>query len=503
MSERWLQQVRWTSGLGVMSIATSAARPVGAGPLELSATLDAVEAAASAPLRWCPDAVREGLAALTVDDRAALQVRAEDGGAIEVPEGVTMTRWGDDVTLVSFAGRIGESWIGLRRGGRVERLAVHVESPLLRGREAHRVMVDDLLAESLALAEQGPSETALTHARDVGGAMRLLVVWLLRSGTLERALAMVARSPLRGVGASRRVVPWMVARRVRMDELASNPAVGRGDDPSQVLVRAEEPALLVDTPENRAVAALLRAVSSVMADPEPSAALAEALDDVLALADRVGLRRLSPMGAATTLAGSRSPGYRELTAIARWLEGLRVADDPADASARLALDDSALLYERWCARELSLALGLASTVAPGRSMECALDGVALRLWCQPARAAVASYGLAYRPDVMVDAEGVRLVFDAKFRADAQGAIEKMHAYRDAIAGCVGAFALMPCAEGDGVHHPAAGGGGVGVISLRPERGEAVERRRSALRAAIGAALASVRRRSPGPAAPRG
>jgi predicted component of viral defense system (DUF524 family) len=500
MSERGLWRVRWRSGVGEMSIAASETPAGELGTRALSSTLEGEEREGRTALRWCPEALSEGLAALTVDDRAALRVRVEEGCAIEVPEGVTVTRWGEDAALVSFAGRIGESWIGLRRGGHAERLAVHVESPLLQGREAHRVMVDDLLPESLALAEEGPSETALTHARDSGGARRLLVSWLLRSSTLVRAMALVARAPLRGAVTVQRVVPWMLARRVRMEELASNPAVARGDDPSQVRVRAEEPALRVDTPENRAVASLLRTVCSVMADPEPPPPLADALAEVLSLADVAGLRRLPSIGAAATLAGSRSPGYRELTAIARWLDGLAVADDPADAAVRLALDDSALLYERWCAMEVSRALGLPSTLAPGQSAECSLDGVALRLWCQPERAAVRSYGLSFRPDLMVEAEGARVVFDAKFRADVQGSIEKMHAYRDAIAGCVGAHALMPCAPREAVLLRAARGGGVGVISLRPERGAAVEARREALRAAI---AASIRGRSPGPAAPRG
>jgi hypothetical protein len=421
-----------------------------------------------------------------VDDRASLQVRAE-GCEVVVPDGVTVTRWADDVALISFAGRIGESWIGARRGARLERLAVHVESPLLEGRDAHRAMVDDLLAESLALSAEGPSETALTGARDPGAASRVLVAWLLRAGT-----------------AVQRVVPWLLARRVRMEELASHPAVARGDDPSQVMVRAEEPALRVDTPENRAVAALLRRVVAVISEPSPPPALADALDEVLALADRAGLRRLPSLGAAATLAASRTAGYRELAAIARWLEGLAVADDPAEDVARLPLDDSALLYERWCAREASLALGLAATIAPGEARACVLDGVAATLWCQPARAAVPSYGLAYRPDLVLECAGVRVVFDAKFRADAPASIEKMHAYRDAIEGCAGAFALMPCAARYAVSHRAEGGGGVGVIAFRPGPGdEVMGARREALRAAASVTVASFRGRSRGRAAPPG
>lgn len=122
--------------------------------------------------------------------------------------------------------------------------------------------VDDLLAESLALAEHRPSETALTHARDAGGAMRLLVVCLLRSGTLERAMALVARALLGGAVAVQFVVHWPLSWRVRMEDLASNPAAAHRDEPSQVLLRAEEPALLIDTLENRTLAPARAAVPS-------------------------------------------------------------------------------------------------------------------------------------------------------------------------------------------------------------------------------------------------
>lgn len=503
MDERALAKVWWRSAAGGLSITTSAPRSSERAPL--SADLDGVHATGPSALRWCPDAAGEGLAALTVDDRATLRVSADPGCDVEVPDGVTVTRWESDAALVSFAGRIGESWIALRQGDRSARLALHVESPLLRGRAAHRVMIDDLLAESfaLALADDGPAETALVHCRDRGAAQRVLVAWLLRSSTLHRALALAARSPLRSVAAVRRVVPWADARRVRVEELASNPAFARGDDPSRVLIRADEPALTVDTPENRAVSSLLRLVSAVMTDPDPTPALADALAEVTALAGRAGFTNLPSMGAATTLAGSRHPGYRELSAMRRWLDGLAVAADPYEPAVRLALDDSALLYERWCAMEVSRALGLPATVAPGGRAECALDGCRAWLWSQPDARGVPSYGLAYRPDLVLEVGGSRLVFDAKFRADVPGSVEKMHAYRDAIDGCVGAWALMPCGEAEAVEHAAAEGGGVGVVALRPERGDGVERRRRGLREKVGAVAAEIRRRSRGPAAPRG
>lgn len=501
MSERPLTKVWWRSACGELSLFAADQRAAGE-KAGLTAELDGALAAGASAMRWCPDAAREGLAALVVADRAALRVRVEPGCEVEVPDGVTVTRWEADAALVSFAGRIGESWIAVRRGGRSERLALHVESPLLRGRDAHRVMIDDLLAESfaLAIADEGPSETALVHCRDRGSALRVLVAWLLRSSTLRRALEVAVRSPLRTVSADRRVVPWASARRVRVEELASSPSFARGDDPSRVLIRASEPALSVDTPENRAVSSLLRVVSEVMADPEPTAALAEALGEVAAVAERAGIRDLPSRGAAATLAASRHPGYRELSAMRAWLEGLAVATDPYDPAVRLALDDSALLYERWCVLEVSRALGLDATVTPGGSEACSVDGSAGRLWSQPGAAAVRSYGLAYRPDLVLEVGDVRLVFDAKFRADVPGAVEKMHAYRDAISGCVGAWALMPCDDGEAVDHAALGGGGVGVVALRPERGEAVERRRRGLRERVRAVVADVRRRSRGPAA---
>lgn len=504
MDERALTKVWWRSGAGELSLSTADSRTASARGA-LTAEIDGAFAVGASALRWCSEAAREGLAALVADDRATLRVRVGPGCEVEVPDGVTVTRWEADAALVSFAGRIGESWVAVRRGDRSERLALHVESPLLRGRDAHRVMIDDLLAESFALAlvDDGPSETALVHCRDRGSALRVLVAWLLRSSTLRGALALAVRSPLRSVASVRRVVPWASARRVRVEELAASPSYAHGDDPSKVLIRASEPSLSVDTPENRAVSSLLRLVSSVMADPEPTPALAEALAEITAVAVRAGLHDLPSRGAATTLAGSRHPGYRELSAMRRWLEGLAVATDPYDPAVRLALDDSALLYERWCALEVSRALGIDPTVAPGASAECSIDGSPARLWSQPRTSAVPSYGLAYRPDLVLEVEGVRLVFDAKFRADVPGSIEKMHAYRDAIAGCVGAWALMPCDGREAVEHAALEGGGVGVMALRPERGEGVERRRRGLRERVGAVVADVRRRSRGPAARRG
>lgn len=499
MAVRALAGVWWRSPLGELAL-TPADVDGTAARTALSTEVTAVAASRGSALRWDDAAPSEGLAALTLDDRATLRARAAEGCEVEVPDGATVVRWEPGVATVSFAGRIGESWVALRRGDRTERLALHVESPLLRGRAAHRAMIDDLLAESFAraLVDDGPSLTALAHRRDRGAAQRVLVAWLLRSGTLHRALSLVARSPLRRVEATGRVVPWASARRVRVEELAANPSFARGDDASRTLVRAQEPALSVDTPENRAVASLLRTVSAALTEPPPPASLVEALQDAMALADRIGLRGLPASVTASTLAESRHAGYRELAAARRWLEGLAVATDPYDPAVHLALDDSALLYERWCAREVSRALGLDATVAPGEGADCVLGGRRVRLWSQPGRAAAPSYGLAYRPDLVVEEGGARLVFDAKFRADVAGSVEKMHAYRDAIAGCVAAWALMPCADDEAVDHPAADGGGVGVVALRPGDGDGEERRR-AIRARVLATLGGVRRRSRGPA----
>ena len=102
-----------------------------------------------------------------------------------------------------------------------------------------------------------------------------------------------------------------------------------------------------------------------------------------------------------------------------------------------------------------------------------------------------SYSLALRPDITVEREGRRLLFDAKYRFEEKtlaaertegeldreeweerdrrfiaGDLYKMHAYRDAIADACGVFILFPGSRPPQVF-PKADELGVGAIPLRP------------------------------------
>ena len=101
-----------------------------------------------------------------------------------------------------------------------------------------------------------------------------------------------------------------------------------------------------------------------------------------------------------------------------------------------------------------------------------------------------SYSKAWRPDIVINHREARLIFDAKNKGHSgndgfyaiqedgtiltvrQEDIAKMHAYRDAINGVVGAFALFP-GEIDQIfpaHGSARSWDGVGALALRPDLG---------------------------------
>lgn len=197
----------------------------------------------------------------------------------------------------------------------------------------------------------------------------------------------------------------------------------------------------------------------------------------------------APLGSVSM---QRRRGYREL--FSAWS---RLGSAPGPLAlgdvAHAGLADAPRLYERWCALEVARALGVgiddaARVAAGGASVTFALDRCVVTFASQEP-AAARSYSLAFRPDLTLTAAGRRLHFDAKYQLDDEGegddapsaAIAKMHAYRDAIEGTWGAFALYP-AEGARVTSFAArGGGGVGAVALRPG-----DTSRDAQRAAVGA-----------------
>ena len=163
--------------------------------------------------------------------------------------------------------------------------------------------------------------------------------------------------------------------------------------------------------------------------------------------------------------------------------------------------DVARLYEYWTYFELLRTLG----VDPSALFVRSRDGFRIRIDRSPVSAGRCtvyynrtfsasrrdSYSLALRPDITVEREGRRLLFDAKYRFEEKtlaaertegeldreeweerdrrfiaGDLYKMHAYRDAIADACGVFILFPGSRPPQVF-PKADELGVGAIPLRP------------------------------------
>lgn len=164
----------------------------------------------------------------------------------------------------------------------------------------------------------------------------------------------------------------------------------------------------------------------------------------------------------------------------------------------ISLWSTASLYERWCAIELAGALGLspfeATRLIDGAAVGAEWPGGALRV--APQKRIETALPIAFRPDFTLSHRGRCVVLDAKYRLDpgdpdggfVRDELVKMHAYRDAVAGCVGAYALFPGAEGALLDGSDARGG-VGAIPFRPSGDESVRRaQRASLRARIEALL---------------
>jgi predicted component of viral defense system (DUF524 family) len=99
-----------------------------------------------------------------------------------------------------------------------------------------------------------------------------------------------------------------------------------------------------------------------------------------------------------------------------------------------------------------------------------------------------SYSHSFRPDIVIEKNGSLLIFDAKFKGQRGGFygentdgsvtswkdedIDKMHCYREAIKGVIGAYILYP---GDqaviySAHNATDMYEGVGALPLKPEEG---------------------------------
>jgi predicted component of viral defense system (DUF524 family) len=127
--------------------------------------------------------------------------------------------------------------------------------------------------------------------------------------------------------------------------------------------------------------------------------------------------------------------------------------------------------------ELAHALGAgearAEALLAGRSVALGLGGGEVRVEVQ--RRYGAMLPTAFRPDLTVSRGERRVHLDAKYRLDparGDGAVVrdelvKMHAYRDAIPGSVGAYALFPGSLSEVLDGRDARGG-VGALPLRAD-----------------------------------
>jgi hypothetical protein len=214
----------------------------------------------------------------------------------------------------------------------------------------------------------------------------------------------------------------------------------------------------------------------------------------------------------------RREGYRQLFRLYALLQLItRYEFELFDFESLLETKDTATLYEYWCFFQvkdildarfaIDEALPLGTTDSGSQKMHGGArivyqGGLSLHFnWSATGTVGLEAVGLVpdghergnsyskeWRPDIVISHREARLIFDAKnrghsgkdgFYAEGEGGtilsvrhedIAKMHAYRDAIDGVIGAFALFPGRINE--IFPAHGSGrswvGVGALALRPD-----------------------------------
>ncbi|MBI5517144.1 MAG: DUF2357 domain-containing protein [Deltaproteobacteria bacterium] len=458
-----------------------------------------------ASLRWDPDFVSEGVCALSLHEYGEYLLHTPREGRFLGPSAGLFAALEAGLWKLSPRGHAGALELRFAHGDRApQRVWCEVRTRRVEHRSDWRAMLDELAEVTLdaALVPSAPT-TARARPRErepVGPWERFAFLrHLERSGRLDEALEAITRRPITWLRAARRLVPRGRATRPRPEDLAGRP----GDAPVPELL----PETSLDVPENRFVQTVLtllteEALALCENAPDPSLretarGLHRALEARRARSPFAALGPLrgpAPVGAAAL---QRRAGYRELLALWVALQGLRFHWGPEGEP--LGLRDTPGVYERWCTLEVLRSLTpawepMARRVLRGeRVLALAVEGAVVTLQVQRSHPrGEGSYTFAFRPDLTLTLGARSLHLDAKYQLDEDDlegsaprlALLKMHAYRDALEGAYGAFALYPgTAE---VRFDAPSGGGLGALPLRPG-GSAPQReaQREALRALVG------------------
>lgn len=284
-------------------------------------------------------------------------------------------------------------------------------------------------------------------------------------------------------------------------------------------VAAPRGRLSFDTAENRfvkhALGECLALVYRFVDHPKLHASLRDDCRQMLSLLEHAaGAAFLSEAGRlsgfhAPSQALAKADGYREIFGF--WNDLTHHISLPRSARETTRLlegRDMATLYEYWVFLKVLEAASITTGMKPAGPLAIRRDelgeslavGLSSGLWADVRvrfnptymRSTGSAYSTPLRPDVIVEIDGSRHAFDAKYRLDrldiAEGDSDdgaatykradlyKMHTYRDAIAGLKTAFVVYPGSEfvffdRSGAKHltPAALGqsDGVGAVPLRP------------------------------------
>ena len=301
-------------------------------------------------------------------------------------------------------------------------------------------------------------------------------------------------------------------------------------------VAAPRGRLSYDTPENRfvkhVIGECLALVYRFIDHPQLHAGLLSDCRLMLGILEQAAANPF--LAEAGQLSGFQSPsqalakadGYRETFGF--WTDFTRhvsLPRSPAETARILDGRDMATLYEYWVFLKILEAMihvtGRKPTLRPeihrdemGESLAIGLStglkpNITIRFNPTFRRASGSAYSTPLRPDVVVEVDGVRHIFDAKYRLDRfdvsdgdadddsatykRADLYKMHTYRDAITSVKSAFVVYPGSEfvffdrsgvrseePSAMHLP----DGVGAVPLRPADADPAAVLRDTVRALV-------------------